>query len=173
MIPADIDEEMLEGELPVEFAVRAAGDKGLTVATRLAKENKRPWIVSADTVVVLGDEVLVKPKTKARPRSCSTNSAGRKHIVVTGWAVGRHDTNWRAKHLATHVQFHPLTNRQIDAYVATGEGMDKAGAYAIQGIGSFLVDSIEGNYLNVVGLPISHVVRDLIEIGALPDYPLS
>jgi septum formation protein len=76
------------------------------------------------------------------------------------------------KHNQTQVTFHQLSLQQIENYVATGEGMDKAGAYAIQGVGTFLVDRIEGSYFNVVGLPISHVVRALIEVGALPTYPM-
>ncbi len=86
--------------------------------------------------------------------------------------MGKSDKPWQVTHEETSVTFHDLTTSQIEGYLATGEGMDKAGAYAIQGIGAFLVDRIEGNYYNVVGLPISHVVRALIRVGAIPGYPL-
>jgi len=98
--------------------------------------------------------------------------SGKTHTVITGWAVGRHQGDWIAQHAETRVSFHELAATEIDAYVATGEGLDKAGSYAIQGVGAYLVDRIDGDYFNVVGLPIARVLRAMIEVGALPGYPL-
>jgi len=172
VIPPDIDETMLDGETPEEFAVRAAGDKAITVATRLQQTGRRPWIVAADTIVVLDGNVLMKPKNSQDALRMLKTLSGVTHRVITGWAVGRHNDRFIADHAQTDVTFHDLSPQQIDAYVATKEGMDKAGAYAIQGIGAFLVKAIRGNYLNVVGLPLSLVIRDLLNVGALPCYPL-
>jgi len=170
VIPADIDESIYPGETPVEFAVRTAGEKGMVVATRLAGDGQRPWIVSADTIVVLDDDILTKPTNSSDAQAMLRRLSGRTHIVVTGWAVGRHEDSWEARYTATDVTFHNLTEQQIDGYVASGEGADKAGSYAIQGIGAFLVKQVNGCYFNVVGLPISEVVRVLLERGALTEF---
>ncbi|MCP4196421.1 MAG: septum formation protein Maf [Proteobacteria bacterium] len=172
VIPADIDEEMKPTESPEAFVRRAAVEKGKAVAARLRAKGPNRWIVSADTIVVLGERVLCKPTGSVDARRMLSLLSGQTHKVITGWAVGRVEGSWTIKHHETRVTFHQLSQQQIANYVATGEGMDKAGAYAIQGIGTFLVDRIEGSYFNVVGLPISHVVRALIQVGALPTYPM-
>jgi septum formation protein len=167
----DIDETMRAGEPVDEFAARAAREKAEAVAARLALRGARPFVVGADTVVVLGSDVLGKPRDADEARAMLSRLSGETHTVVTGWAVGRHDGPWRVERERTLVTFHRLSLREIDAYVASGDGMDKAGAYAIQGLGSFLVAAVHGDYFNVVGLPISLVVRALVEAGALPDFP--
>lgn len=172
VIPAGIDERMRNGESPESFTMRAAKEKGAAVVHKLDTEGRQPWIVAADTVVVLSGDILVKPRDQEDARKMLTRLSGETHSVVTGWVVGRRNEPWIVEHEKTEVTFHDLTKEQIDNYVATGEGMDKAGAYAIQGLGAFLVDSIKGNYLNVVGLPISHVVRALIQVGVLPTFPV-
>lgn len=173
IVPSDIEERRDKDESPEEFARRAAWDKARNVAERLWNAGRRPWVVGADTIVVLEDDVLMKPKNAFEARAMLRRLSGRTHVVITGWVVGRYGGPWMMEHAATSVTFHALTEEQISAYVATDEGMDKAGAYAIQGIGVFLVDRIDGNYFNVVGLPVSHVVRALLELGALPTFPLS
>lgn len=170
VIPADIDEAALPGEGPAEAALRVAGEKGLSVAARLAGEGRAPWIVAADTVVVLDGDVLTKPVDAGDAVRMLGRLSGREHTVITGWAVGRHGGPWVARATSTLVRFHPLSEDQIRGYAATGEGMDKAGAYAIQGLGAFLVERIDGDYFNVVGLPISLVVRALLDAGALPGF---
>jgi len=172
VIPAGIDEQMKEGEIPEALTMRAAQEKGAAVARMLEAQAGHPWIVGADTVVVLGDDTLVKPRDPEDAVTMLSKLSGQTHTVITGWAVGRVDKPWIVEHAKTKVTFHDLTKEQINNYVATGEGMDKAGAYAIQGIGTCLVDRIEGNYFNVVGLPISHVIRALIQVGALPTFPM-
>ncbi|MCP4674832.1 MAG: septum formation protein Maf [Deltaproteobacteria bacterium] len=172
VVPADIDEKMRGGESPDEYARRTAGEKGQTVGARLREQGKTPWIVAADTVVVLDGRVLEKPRDEDEALEMLDRLEGRTHTVITGWTVGRDGGPWIVEHAETRVTFHELTVEQRRGYVATGEGMDKAGAYAIQDLGAFLVDRIDGNYFNVVGLPISHVVRALLEVGALPMFPL-
>jgi septum formation protein len=171
-MPSHIDEIRNPGEAPLDFALRAALEKGEDVALKLAARGETPWIVSADTIVVLGDEVFFKPKDVDDARNMMRRLSGRTHTVVTGFAVGGTGRDWRVSHAETDVTFHLLKESQIERYVQTGEGLDKAGAYAVQGLGTFLVERIDGNYFNVVGLPVSLVVRTLIEVGALPDFPL-
>jgi septum formation protein len=161
---------MAAGEAPAAYALRAAQEKGRTVAAVLAARGRTPWIVGADTIVVLGADVLTKPAGRAEAEQMLGRLSGREHTVITGWTVGRHEGNWISRTAETRVVFHALSGEQIRGYAATGEGMDKAGAYAIQGIGAFLVERIEGDYFNVVGLPISLVVRALLELGAMPGF---
>ena len=170
VVPADIDESMLPGETPAELALRVAGEKGLSVATALARAGRTPWIVAADTIVVLGDDVLTKPADPDDAVRMLELLSGREHTVITGWVVGRHRGPWTARATSTRVLFHALTDAQIRGYAATGEGMDKAGAYAIQGLGAFLVERIDGDYFNVVGLPISLVARALLDADALDGF---
>ena len=124
-------------------------------------------MVSADTVVVIDGEVLTKPSGRDEAVRMLGRLSGRTHTVITGWAIGRRGERWDARAEETRVTFHRLTDAEIAGYADTGEGADKAGSYAIQGLGSFLVDRIDGDYFNVVGLPISKVVRGLMERGAL------
>ena len=171
VVPADVDETPLPGETPAELASRAAAEKGMSVAARLAGEGRRPWILAADTVVVLETEILNKPRDPADAASMLRRLSGRTHTVVTAFVVGRMDDRWYVEHHATRVRFHELSTDAIAAYVATGEGADKAGSYAIQEIGAFLVDRIDGDYFNVVGLPVSRVIRALLAAGAIAAYP--
>ena len=173
VVPAKIDEGRSGDEAPTSFVRRVAEHKGESVARKLESEGRRPFIVAADTVVVLDDEVLCKPRSGTEAREMLLRLSGRTHTVITGWCVGRVNEPWQVNHAETAVTFYELSAAQIEGYVQTGEGMDKAGAYAIQKIGAFLVDRIDGNYFNVVGLPISDVVRALVARGAIPVFPVS
>jgi septum formation protein len=173
VIPSEVEEARKSAEAPVPFAKRAALEKGEEVCARLGGQGDLPWIVSADTIVVIDGDVLFKPRDEADAGAMMRRLSGRTHTVVTGWALGRSGVTWHVDHAETSVTFHALSEEEIERYVATREGMDKAGAYAIQGIGAFLVDRIEGNYFNVVGLPVSRVARALVRVGALPYFPLS
>jgi septum formation protein len=170
VIPADIDETPLPGETPVKIAIRLAGEKALRVATQLADAGRHPFVVAADTIVVVDEHVLNKPGCDDEAIHMLSRLSGRTHCVVTGYAVGRHNGQWHADYEQTDVCFHELTASQIAAYVGSGEGRDKAGSYAIQGIGAFLVRSIRGDYFNVVGLPVSRVIRELQRQGGLPGF---
>lgn len=173
VVPANIDEDQRGDEAPSSFVRRVAEQKGESVARKLESEGRRPFVVAADTVVVIDDEVLCKPRSAREAREMLQRLSGRTHTVITGWCVGRVDELWQVNHGETAVTFYELSPAQIDGYVQTGEGMDKAGAYAIQKIGAFLVDRIDGNYFNVVGLPLSDVVRALEARGAIPVFPVS
>ena len=121
-------------------------------------------IIAADTVVAADGRILGKPAHPRQAREMLAALSGRTHMVYTGvtlWAEGRFLT----EHEATAVRFRPLTPAEINAYVATGEPMDKAGAYGIQGLGALLVEGIQGDYSNVVGLPVCRLGRMLARLG--------
>jgi septum formation protein len=160
--PADID-EAVDSEIPAEvLAVRLAREKALAVAER------RPGqvVLSADTLVVLGSEILGKPSSAREAESMIGKLAGREHRVVTAVAVAKDGQIWDRCDV-TKVWFRPLSEEQISAYVATGESLDKAGSYGVQGYGAVLVDRIEGDYFGVMGLPVRLVV-ELLEVVGLP-----
>lgn len=151
---------------PVE-EVRGAGEAPEAYVRRLARskadaawENRDEIVLGADTVVVLGGDVLEKPRDPGDARRMLECLSGREHRVITGICV-RHARGCEVDHVSTIVRFLPLNDAEIDAYVASGEPMDKAGAYAIQGLASKFVESIDGCFFNVVGLPVSRVYRYL------------
>ena len=117
-------------------------------------------MLGADTIVVDGAEILGKPKDAADAKSMLQRLSGKTHAVITGVCLIKNSIAETFYH-ETRVTFYPLSAAEIDAYVATGEPMDKAGAYGIQGRGCTLVERIEGDYFNVVGLPIAAVTRAL------------
>ena len=151
----EVEEIRAPGELPEAYVRRLAYRKA-----EAAWEDRDEIVLGADTVVVLGQEVLEKPRDAADARGMLQLLAGREHTVITGICL-RHPGGAEVDSSATRVRFTPLTGAEIDAYVATGEPMDKAGAYAIQGLASKFVDRIEGCYFNVIGLPLSQVYRYL------------
>lgn len=123
-------------------------------------------VVGADTIVVQGGEVMGKPKDAADAVSMLSRLQGREHQVYTGVAcIGSGDGKELVRHRMTRVKMKALDTKRIERYVATGEPMDKAGSYAIQGLGAVIVDSIEGCYFNVVGLPISLLAEMLAAYG--------
>jgi septum formation protein len=135
-------------------------------AQESASRHPDALIIAADTFGVLAGEFLGKPHTPASARAMLAKLSGKTHIVITGFTVldaGSEKTITRT--VETKVRFKELTSAQIEAYVATGEPLDKAGAYAIQGKGAVLVDYIEGDYSNVVGLPLSALADALTEFG--------
>ncbi|MDZ4800394.1 MAG: Maf family protein [Bryobacteraceae bacterium] len=151
---AGVPEAPLPGESPVDYVRRLAFAKASAVA-RAEDE----VVLGADTVVVLDAHILEKPRDAADAARMLRMLSGREHVVVTGFAlVGGAEAV--VKHAETRVLVAALTNDEIDAYVASGEPMDKAGAYAIQGLASKFIERIDGCYFNVVGLPISSVYSE-------------
>ncbi len=130
----------------------------------VARKHPEELVIGADTVVVLEEEILGKPKDEAQAKEMLRRLSGRVHQVYTGVCLRKGEKS-RCFHECTLVRFKPLTQTQIEAYVATGEPMDKAGAYGIQGRGCVLVDGIQGDYFNVVGLPVSHLYDEIIKFG--------
>jgi septum formation protein len=147
------------GETPEAYVRRLAEEKA-----EAAWENADEIVLGADTVVVLDQDVLEKPKDPADARRMLERLSGREHTVITGICL-RHPTGSEVDHVSTAVRFLPLTAAEIDAYVASGEPMDKAGAYAIQGLASKFVERIDGCFFNVVGLPVSRVYRYLRDLS--------
>jgi septum formation protein len=171
--PADIVEDVITGEAPPEYLARIVRGKLCAVAERADKLEFGAVLV-ADTSVVLGDAILGKPCDISDAERLLTSLAGRTHVVYTRYAIA--SVTEPAMPLLERTVESRVTMRSASAdelarYARTGEGLDKAGAYAVQGIGSFLVESIQGSYSNVVGLPACEVVRDLLSLGLLTQYP--
>jgi len=157
-----IKEQPLGGEEPEGFASRVAMMKAQEVTKAFPGE----WVLGADTVVVLGKRILGKPKDEEEAKKMLRLLSGREHRVITAYALLNADEGRSIlDRCETRVKFIPLTEEEIAWYVSTGEPMDKAGAYAIQGKGSFMVEWIEGSWTNVVGLPLAQVLRHLRELG--------
>ncbi len=158
--PADIDERYLPGEEPAAHAERLARGKAAVVAA----ESPEAIVIGSDTIVVVDGDVLGKPRDERHAAEMLARLAGRTHVVLTAVAV-----RWRGReHSAVErvaVTFHPLSAPEITAYIATGEPMDKAGAYGIQGFGASIVARVEGDYFAVMGLPVQRLVRLLGELG--------
>lgn len=156
----DVDESMIEGEAPHELCVRLSRLK----AESGAKKFPDSLIIAADTIVVIDDLILGKPKDRRDAFMMLKSLQGRWHEVITGVSVCMkeivisHDEH-------TRVKFRDMNDDDINAYVSTGECDDKAGAYAVQGYGSLLVERIEGDYFNVVGLPLCCLGRMLKVFG--------
>lgn len=131
------------------------------------------WILGADTIVVLGKAVLGKPKHEGEAFSMLRQLSGKEHRVITGFCLLTPDAQTaHSEAVVTRVRFKTLTKQEILGYIATGEPFGKAGSYAIQGIGTFLVQGITGSYTNVVGLPLCALVKALLATGALTSFPI-
>jgi len=155
---ADLHEERLAGEKPLGYAQRLALDKARTVLTRYPDA----VVLGADTVVVVDEHLLEKPRDSEDAKRMLRLLSGRAHQVVTGVSLLSASLE-RTETEITQVVFNPMSEQEIADYVVTGEPMDKAGAYGIQGMASRWVGRIEGDYFNVVGLPVARVYRMLKE----------
>jgi len=164
-IPAAVDETSLPGETADQHVVRLSKAKAYAVASR--PEVAGRWFIGSDTVVVRDGTILGKPVDGEDAARMLSSLAGREHQVVSGYAVHDRATgDTISDAVTTRVWFKPLTASEITGYLASGEPFDKAGAYAIQGVGAFMVTRIEGSYPNVVGLPLCEVLDALEKLGA-------
>ena len=162
--PADIDEELLPEEKPQDFVKRMATEKAVSVMDLYP----RSWIVAADTVVSLAGLVLGKPQNAVDAVSMLMALSGQEHWVQTGICLAcRQEGIIVVQSVRTRVVFSPFSERVARAYVATGEPLDKAGSYGIQGQGAFLVKEVVGSYSNVVGLPLYELLVMLEEHGVI------
>jgi septum formation protein len=162
IVPSGADEQIAEGAPPAESAERLALEK----ARRVASGRSAGLVIGADTVVVLEGAILGKPAGPREAAEMLRRLSGREHQVITGVAVVDAATGAeRSDSVATRVRFAPLGEETIARYVATGEPLDKAGAYAIQGFGALLIEGIQGCYPNVVGLPLRRLAELLAEFG--------
>lgn len=167
VVVSQIREETL-GE-PVDACLRLAREKAGDVFSRTGSS----WILGADTIVVIGDKVLGKPVDEEDALCMLSLLGGRTHHVISGFCIL--DPLGAEAHLeavSTTVTVKELGENEMEAYVETGEPFGKAGGYAIQGIGSFMVESISGSYTNVVGLPLCAVIKGLLKVGGLESFPL-
>ena len=158
--PAHIDEAYLTGERPRAHAERLAREKAHVVA----RDAPDALVIGSDTIVVVDGDVLGKPRDEAEAAAMLLRLSGRAHTVLTGVAV-----RWRGLERSAveevGVTFHPLASADIDAYIATREPMDKAGAYGIQGFGATIVSRVDGDYFAVMGLPLQRLVRLMAALG--------
>jgi len=174
VLPADVVEDVAPGEAPLTYLTRVVSDKLSAVAERAAGETGHAALLVADTTVVLGERILGKPRDELEARELLGLLVGRTHVVYTRYAVSRADAPGTAvlsRTVATRVTMRSATADEVRRYAATREGLDKAGAYAAQGIGTFLIERIEGSYSNVVGLPACELVSDLLQSGLLDRFP--
>jgi septum formation protein len=155
VLVSEADETIPEGTAPRDAAMMTAEKKSLAVA-----ENRDGIVIGADTIVVIDDKILGKPKDEADAADMLRLLSGREHEVITGVCITDGEKTEKFAQVSK-VRFYDLTDDEITAYVATKEPMDKAGAYGIQGKGCVLVESIEGDYFNIVGLPVAATVRAL------------
>lgn len=169
---ADVDESVRAGEAPEPYLERVVADK-LAVVLQLPEARGAAAVLVADTSVIVDGAPIGKPADEAEARSMLRMLSGRAHEVWTRFAIGRDALALGAETVRTRVWFRALDDGEIAAYAATGEGLDKAGAYAIQGIGAFAVERIEGSYSNVVGLPACEVILALRRAGVLGGFPIA
>jgi septum formation protein len=172
----EVDESVLPGERPDALATRLARQKGAGVLYKL-KQLERPssgrWILCADTIVHVAGELLGKPRDDDDARRMLRLLSGRTHNVTTGFAIHGADAfDAPAYAETTSVTFRQLGEVEIQRYVRTGEGRDKAGGYAAQGLAGAFIEKMEGSFANVVGLPIHRVIEVLLKLGAIEHFPL-
>jgi len=170
---ADVDETTEEKE-PAKVVEALSRRKAEAVYQLISSQDGKDtvrdgndMVVAADTIVSQDGEILGKPKDEADACRMLRELSGRTHVVYTGVTLITPDGVRRTFSTATKVTFYPLSEEEIREYVASGEPMDKAGAYGIQGLGARLVERIEGDYNNVVGFPLAHFIRVLEEEGLL------
>jgi septum formation protein len=166
--PIDLDETPAAGEAARPYAARLAREKGAAAVARLGGDD--PAVLAADTVVVLQGEIFGKPRDRTEAAAVLRRLAGRRHDVVSAYAVHfRGALVERA--VTTTVSFRLLAPEEIDAYVDSGEWQGKAGGYAIQGVAAVFASEVRGSLTNVIGLPLAEVIADLRALEALPRYP--
>jgi len=164
VIPGDFDEDGVPFTEPEPYVKTLAIHK----ARQISKNHPDSWVIGADTIVCIDDTVLGKPKDREDARRMLNLLSGQTHQVFTGYALicGRADKCVSGA-IKTDVCFKNLTDEEIEWYTHTREPFDKAGAYAIQGLGTFLVKQINGSYTNVVGLPVCEVIDQLVKQGVI------
>jgi len=163
VIPSRVEEDFVKGESPRKHVLRLADAKALDVG------NQHPdrWVVAADTIVYIDHSIVGKPRSREEAKKMLRRLSGKEHRVLTGFSV-QHLQKGKGDREAvqTAVKVKKLTQSEMEWYIRTSEPFDKAGGYAIQGIGSFMIESIKGSYTNVVGLPICELIQMLCRLGA-------
>ena len=159
------DESLIGKENPEEYVLRLSTEKALSVSKNLSED---VLVIGADTIVVVDNEILGKPKDEEDAEAMLNKISGSTHHVLTAFSIIKAPHEILHKHVVgTEVMVKTLEPQEIQGYIKTTEPMDKAGAYGIQGIGAFMVKAIRGSYTNVVGLPLVEVIDALMKHGAL------
>jgi septum formation protein len=162
--PGNIDETFRRGEAPREHVLRLSEAKALLAA----RCHPNAWVLGADTIVVVAGEVLGKPGSPAEATRMLEKLSGREHEVLTGFSIVRQDRGVRVREVVgSSVLFRAVADDEMAWYTGTGEPYDKAGAYAVQGMGGCFIREIRGSFSNVVGLPLCEVVDALKRIAAI------
>ena len=165
VMPSDVPEVRGEGESPEEYVARLSREK----AAAIASQHPTRWVLAADTTVLLGDQLLEKPLNRADAVRMLSAICGRTHTVYTGVTLLNLATRYHDTRVAeSEVRMLPLADCDIEWYVETGEPLDKAGSYAVQGIGAMFIESVHGSYTNVVGLPLALLFQMLRKAGIDP-----
>lgn len=167
VIPANIDETPLKGELPRVYARRLAREKAAAIVGR--PEAAGAIVLCADTVVAVGRRILEKAADAAEAEAFLRLLSGRRHRVITAVCARLNDV-MRERRVETQVRMKRLSERELAAYVASGEWRGKAGGYAIQGLGAALIPSINGSYTGVVGMPLTETAGMLEGLGLTPPF---
>lgn len=156
IIPAHVDENYLAGESPYQHVRRLSTIKAMAVAQKYQKA----WVLGADTIVVIDETILGKPKNKAQAKNMLKKLSGREHKVFTGVTFAHRTLNiYERKVVQSTVRFKTISTEEMNWYTACDEPYDKAGGYAVQGKGAIFIKSIRGSYSNVIGLPLCEVVE--------------
>ena len=167
VVPASVSELAREGESPRDFALRMACEKAGQVADRHPKR----WVVAADTVVLIDGEMLGKPQSEAEAVEMLSKLRGRTHIVATGFCITRGGGPVFEGVVESRVEMVNLSDDEVRWYVSTGEPLDKAGAYGVQGIGAMFIKRVVGSYTNVVGLPLAELIEGMKKLGIVRFEP--
>jgi septum formation protein len=164
VMPSGVDESFLDGETPEEHVLRLSRHKSDIISSL----NPEAWVLGADTIVIIKGEVLGKPRTPEDARQMLGKLSGQEHLVYTGFTIRRREDNRLAsKAMTSSVIFKDLSEQEMAWYADSAEPYDKAGGYAVQGLGAFFIREIRGSYTNVMGLPLCEVVDTLKDLGAL------
>jgi nucleoside triphosphate pyrophosphatase len=167
IIPSGLDEDEEISGPPQNIAMEWARRKAEETESRLRHEEAN-WYLAVDTIVVINNKVLGKPATRKQAGEYLAMLSGNWHEVISGYCILNEAKNVKlVKYVSSKVKIKELDQLEIGAYIKTDEPMDKAGAYAVQGIGAFMVERIDGSYTNVVGLPLTEVVDDLAKLGVI------
>lgn len=164
IIPAHVNEDYLAGESPSRHVRRLSYDKAMAVA----QKHRHAWILGADTIVVIDGMILGKPENKTQAKKMLNRLSGHEHKVFTGFTIIHIENEvCVTKVIQSAVRFKTISPDEINWYINCNEPYDKAGGYAIQGKGSYFIQSIRGSYTNVIGLPLCEVLETLKELKAI------
>jgi septum formation protein len=162
--PSEFDESTVALSNPDSYVIRLAESKALDIS----EKHPNDWVIGADTIVLIDRKILGKPGSNQEAHDMLQRLSGKTHQVLTGYCICCKKKNrFFSETVKTDVRFKKLNDAEIKWYIQTGEPFDKAGAYAIQGIGAFLVNSINGSYTNVVGLPVCEIIEFLTKEGII------